>query len=145
MVIGFEPRDEAGCAGFGFGQLAESHEGAHLVDVAAHGLGEHRQAVDERIGGIVEQRLIVHDAHQRGIQQREPLGIGVAHDRLREIEEGPGHGERARGRGRRRGRRGEEIGGARDREGDLAGRNRSRRELCARRRASLRNRRGGRA
>ena len=78
-IFGLEPRDEARAAVVL--HFAEAHERAHLVDVAAHRLGEALEPADQRIGLIVHQLGLVAQPHQQRVEQREPLAVGVAGSR----------------------------------------------------------------
>ena len=81
--------------------LAEAHEGAHLVDVAAHRLGEPFEPADERVGVVLHQlRLGRAAATSRRVEQREPLGVAWQITPRARSMNGLRHGER---RARRRG------------------------------------------
>ena len=63
--------------------LAEADEGVHLVDVAAHGLGEIAQAADEWVGLVVDRAAIVLQAKKQRVEEREAFGVRMADDGAR--------------------------------------------------------------
>ena len=94
----------------GFCDLAEADEGAHLVGVAADGLGEAVGAVHLGVGGHFQQVFLAGmGAPDQAVEQGEALGLVVLDDCFGEgyqgawDVEGCGWG-RARGFGRRLGR-----------------------------------------
>ena len=94
------------------------------MDVAPHRLGQPVQAADQRIGLILDQPGLAAQSVERGVEQREPLGIVGQDDTAREVDEGAGHGEAGHA-GRRGviGDRAEQIGGLlADLPHDLVGR-----------------------
>ena len=117
VVLGLEPRDEALLTRFrhlaapvGGADIAEPYEGAHLVDVAADALVEVVQPPDERVGRVVEQLRPVAQRRQRGVEEGEPFGVGVADHASGDVEERLGDGEHRFGRQRRRLAAAEQVG-----------------------------------
>ena len=91
VVVGLEPGDVADAAGItaGAGDFAEAYEGAHLVGVAADGLGEAQRPVHRWVGdrsGEVALALVV--APDQAVEQGEPLGVVGLDDGLGEVDEG---------------------------------------------------------
>ncbi len=75
-------------------QFAEANEGAHLVDVAPHLLGEMVEPPPQRIGLVIDRRRCVAQPHQHRVEQREALGVAVEDHRPGQIEEALRHRER---------------------------------------------------
>ena len=91
MMVGFEPGDEARRAVLV--HLAEADEGAHLVNVAPHVLGERFQSANQRIGLILQQFGLGAQPGQRGVEQRPALRIGGQRGAARKVHERAGHRE----------------------------------------------------
>ena len=92
-MLRLEPGDEM-LAVLGL-DAAEAQERGHLVHVAAHGFLHALQPVHQRIGCDREQlALAMRDAPEQFVEQREALGIAVAHDVLGKAHVGRRHAER---------------------------------------------------
>ena len=107
MMLGFEPGDEAGAVVLL--HLAKAHEGAHLVNVAPHRLGQHVDAPQQRIGLVLHQPRPVAQPHQQRIKQGEAFRIAVQDRRFRQIDEGARHREGGADRSRRQRRVAEQV------------------------------------
>ena len=75
--------------------LAEPHEGMHLVLVAAHGAGHGGDQQDIRIGGSRKQVVIAAQSPQQTIEDSEAFGVAVQDGGLRQLDEFGRHTERA--------------------------------------------------
>ena len=73
VVFRFEPCRET-AAGAIAGQFSEPHEGMHLVNVAAHVLGQQLQPPPQRIGGGQRIAIAPVDPPESLIQQRSTVG-----------------------------------------------------------------------
>ena len=92
-MLRLEPGDEM-LAVLGL-DAAEAQERGHLVHVAAHGFLHALQPVHQRIGCDREQlALAMRDAPEQFVEQREALGIAVAHDVLGKPHISRRHAER---------------------------------------------------
>ncbi|VXC70677.1 hypothetical protein SPHINGO8AM_190046 [Sphingomonas sp. 8AM] len=108
VMLGLEPRDIAVAVIVTY--AAEADEGAHLVDVTPHRLGQTFEPADERVGMVLDQPRHVAQPPQQGVQQREPLGIVMKNRVAGQRDERTRHAQRRGGGGRRSGgrRRGRE-------------------------------------
>ena len=123
VVVGLEPAHVA-CSSR-VGDLAEAHEGAHLVGVAPHGLRKAVGPVDVGVGGDLEQVLFAAmRPPDQAVEQGEALRVAVLDHRFGQRDQGARHRERAgRRRGRRLGRRvAEQVVGVADRPRRFLGR-----------------------
>ncbi len=110
MMFGLEPGDIARAVVI-LG-LAKAQKGAHLVDVAPHRLGQPVEATDQRIGLILDQPGLSAQPVERGVEQRETLGIVGQDDAAREVDKCARYREAGGGGGRIvLGDRAEQIGG----------------------------------
>ncbi len=92
MIVGLEPGDEAGTT-VRLIDFAEANEGMHLVRIAAHFLGHFLNAVEQRIGAILQRALILAHLEQQRIKQGEALGVAMMDGRPRQADEGLGNRE----------------------------------------------------
>ena len=94
MVVGFVERDVAHAAVLL--DLAEAHEGVHLMAVAPHRLGHGLEPVEAWVGTVLHARALVGQRDQLFVEQREALAVGVENRLLGERQERPRDGERPR-------------------------------------------------